>query len=413
MGLFSWLAKGKRQSAPEAQGPEPSGDTVEELAEQLGSSNGAARVDAARALLEHWRTGDVKAAETIVDRLPALFEDDEPQARVAALAAVRMMRKPENLEKHASAVLALLADPVAQVRTAAVWTAVRLPGAAAREQVRAALQSTEEPLRFAAACALSDHGDPAGLSELTASLREEYRRQEALSSILALGNPAAVPALVELFEQESLGEFDRTMTAAALARLGEPRGAAHLVERLSEGGDDRPIAAEWAGRLGVADAVPILEELADTEGDPARGAALRALGRLGAPGAEERLRTIAATPDEAEDLRMDAAEGLAEIGSQAAVDTLRALARDGGELGSLCGELLAEIAANAADAPPARVVLVHAAAWPRRATPSSLLAPIVPFSAPPPASIRTTSRAPAPTTCASWKRSAARPTAWR
>ena len=353
MGLFSWLAKGKRQSAPEAQSPEPSGDTVEELAEQLGSSNGAARVDAARVLLEHWRTGDVKAAETIVDRLPALFEDNEPQARVAALAAVRMMRKPENLEKHASAVLALLADPVAQVRTAAVWTAVRLPGAAAREQVRAVLQSTEEPLRFAAACALSDHGDPAGLSELTASLREEYRRQEALSSILALGNPAAVPALVELFEQESLGEFDRTMTAAALARLGEPRGAAHLVERLSEGGDDRPIAAEWAGRLGVADAVPILEELADTEGDPARGAALRALGRLGAPGAEERLRTIAATPDEAEDLRMDAAEGLAEIGSQAAVDTLRALARDGGELGSLCGELLAEIAANAADAPPA------------------------------------------------------------
>ena len=140
MGLFSWLAKGKRQSAPEAQGPEPSGDTVEELAEQLGSSNGAARVDAARALLEHWRTGDVKAAETIVDRLPALFEDNEPQARVAALAAVRMMRKPENLEKNASAVLALLADPVAQVRTAAVWTAVRLPGAAAREQVRAVLR---------------------------------------------------------------------------------------------------------------------------------------------------------------------------------------------------------------------------------------------------------------------------------
>lgn len=351
MGLFSWLGKGSRQPATEAEEPESAGETVDELAEQLGSSNGAARVDAARALLEHWRTGDPKAADAIVDRLPALFEDEEPQARVAALAAVRMMRKPENLEKHASAVLALLADRVAQVRTAAVWTAVRLPGAAAREQARALLQSTEEPMRFAAACALSDQGDAAGLAELTAALREEYRRQEALSSILSLGNPAAVPALVELFEQESLGEFDRTMTAAALARLGNPRGAAHLVERLSEGGDDRPIAAEWAGRLGVLDAVPTLEELANAEGDPARGAALRALGRLGAPGAEERLRAIAASPDEAEDLRMDAAEGLAEIGSKAAVETLRGLVREGGELGSLCSELLAEIAANAAHGP--------------------------------------------------------------
>ena len=353
MGLFSWLGKGRSKEPVESDQPESGGDTVEELAEELGSANGAARVDAARALLERWRAGDAKAAEAIVGRLPELLEDHEPQARVAALAAIRMMRKPENLEKHASAVLALLADPVAQVRTAAVWTAARLPGAVAREQVRTVLTSAEEPMRFAAACALSDQGDPAALPELTTALREEYRRQEALSSILSLGNPAAVPALVELFEDESLGEFDRTMTAAALARLGEARGAAHLVERLSSDGDDRPIAAEWAGRLGVAEAIPALEELSMAEGDPARGAALRALGRLGAPGAEERLRAMATSTEEAEDLRMDAAEGLAEIGSGSALEALRELARQGGELGSLCTELLAEIAANAAAAAPA------------------------------------------------------------
>ena len=203
-------------------------------------------------------------------------------------------------------------------------------------------------MRFAAACALSGEGDVAALPELTGALREEYRRQEALSSILTLGNAAAVPALAELFADESLGEFDRTMTAAALARLGDARGAAHLVERLSSDGDDRPIAAEWAGRLGVSDATPALEEIAGAEGDPARGAALRALGRLGAAGAEDRLRAIATSAHEPEDLRMDAAEGLAEIGSAAALGTLRELAGGGGELASLSAELLAEIAANAA-----------------------------------------------------------------
>jgi HEAT repeat protein len=260
------------------------------------------------------------------------------------------MRKPENLEKHASAVLALLADRVAQVRTAAVWAAARLPGPAARHQIRALLDSAEEPMRFAAACALSDQGDAAALPQLVAALREDYRRQEALSALMSLGDAAAVPGIAELFEAESLGEFDRTLAAAALARLGDARGAAHLVERVASDGDDRPIAAEWAGRLRIVEAVPALEELAAAEGEPARGAALRALGRLGASGVEERLLAIATSAAEPEDLRMDAAEGLAEIGSSAAIAALRGLADEPGELGPLSKELLAEIAMNQAEA---------------------------------------------------------------
>ena len=122
MGLFSWLTKGERPRA-EPEHAMPATESVEELAEVLAGANGAARVDAARALLERWRAGDASAAEAIVSRLGELLEDDEPQARSAALSAVRMMRKPENLERHESSVLALLADPVAQVRTSAVWTA--------------------------------------------------------------------------------------------------------------------------------------------------------------------------------------------------------------------------------------------------------------------------------------------------
>ena len=192
--------------------------------------------------------------------------------------------------------------------------------------------------RFAAACALSDVQDPAGLSELQAALRDDHRRQEALSAMMSLGDAAAVPAIAAMFEEESLGDFDRTLAAAALARLGDPRGGAHLISRLESDGDDRPLAAEWAGRLGVHDAIPVLTELAETEGDPARGAAIRALGRLKATGAEERLQAIAGDPDVPEDLRMDAAEGLAELATPAALDLLGKLAADGPpELKQLCG----------------------------------------------------------------------------
>jgi len=42
--------------------------------------------------------------------------------------------------------------------------------------VEALLGSTEEPMRFAAACALSDQGDAAALPQLLAALREDYLR---------------------------------------------------------------------------------------------------------------------------------------------------------------------------------------------------------------------------------------------
>jgi len=341
MGLFSSLF-GKKEPEPNADSSEESND---ELRAALDSPDGALRVDAVRALLERWRGGDAQAAEALAPRLPDLLDDAEPLVRIAALSGVRLMRRPENLEKSASGVLALLADPVQQVRTAAIWSAIRLPGPAAREQVRAALGSSEEITRFAAACALSEVADSAALPELTAALRDDHRRQEALSALMSLGDAAALPELARLFEDESLGEFDRTLAAAALARFGDGRGAAYLVERIETSADDRPVAAEWAGRLGVQQAVPALTELADDEGDPAQGAAIRALGRLKAPGAEERLLKLAGADGAPEDLRMDAAEGLAELQTPAALELLAKLAgAPDSELSQLCQELLVEVA---------------------------------------------------------------------
>jgi HEAT repeat protein len=202
-------------------------------------------------------------------------------------------------------------------------------------------------MRFAAACALSDAQDASALPELVAALKQDHRRQEALSALMSLGDAAAAGPVGALFDDESLGEFDRTLVAATLARFGDARGAEHLVARLEESGDDRPVAAEWAGRLGVHAAVPALTELAEAEGDPARGAAIRALGRLKAPGAEERLLALLRSTEEAEDLRMDAAEGLAELGTPQAIEALQGVGGEASsELSGLCQELLLEISST-------------------------------------------------------------------
>lgn len=371
MGLLSWLSGKKTSDAdappPPAPAPQDEAALLEELAAGLSSRKGAARVDAARALLDRWRSGDMKAAELIAPRVGELLEDDEPQVRITGLSGVRLFARRENVEKHASATIALLADPVAQVRAAAVWSVARLPGEAAHGQLVALLSSSEEALRFASACALAEKHDKACLPELLKAVHEDHRRQEALSALMALGAPEAVPELRALFDAEEgegpgIGAFDRVAVAAALARLGDEAGKDHLVACLEEYSDERPVAAEWVGRLGIAAAIPQLEELSAEEGDPAQGAALRALGRLQAPGAAARLLALAGDDEAPEDLRLDAAEGLAELGTPEARALLEKLAQGpaDGELALNCRELLGELAV--ADAVKAAQAEAQAAA---------------------------------------------------
>jgi len=367
MGFFSWLKGGEKKSESAAEtsaareadrnGANHEDEAsaraaVPELAAKLQSSSGGARVDAARELLERWQAGDNEAASVLAPRIEMMLDDEEPVVRQAALAAVRLMRNPDNLNRVQSSVLARLADPMAPVRTAAVWAAAELPGEIARVQVRAQLTSNEETMRFAAARALAGKKDSTALPALEWAMDQDHLRQESLTAMMALGDAAAVPAIGELFEGERLSMFDKTMAAAALARFNDPRGAAHLIARIEDTADDRPIAAEWAGRLRIKDAAPALFALADEEGDPARGAALRALGRLQADGAWEKLRAFAEDVEGAEDLRMDAAEGLAELGTPDARELLKKLGAEDSELGQCCKDLLEELAA--ADARAAR-----------------------------------------------------------
>jgi HEAT repeat protein len=82
--------------------------------------------------------------------------------------------------------------------------------------------------------------------------------------------------------------------------------------------------------------------LADSD-ELSRGAALRALGRLQAPGAEERLLAVVRDSEASDDLRLDAAEGLAELGTPPAKAELEKLAQQDDELGQLSKQLLQEM----------------------------------------------------------------------
>src|SRR5262249_1670595 len=103
MGLFSSLFWGGKKTAEEPEA-EPAPESIEELAAALDSPDGGLRVDGSRILLDRWRNGDAAAAEALAPRLPGLLEDAEPMVRIAALNGVRMMRKPENLERNAGGV---------------------------------------------------------------------------------------------------------------------------------------------------------------------------------------------------------------------------------------------------------------------------------------------------------------------
>lgn len=356
MGLLARLFGKKPSADSPSPSPSPSAPVaaspVPGLAAALDAPNGAVRVDASRALLDLWRSGDFQAAAALTPRVHELLADKEPQVRITGLGAVRLMRKPENLERHASAAMALLADPVSQVRAAAVWAVVRLPGDVPRAQLCSLLASAEDTLCFSAACALAELKDPSCLPTLLSALPEDHRRHESLSALMTLGDPAALPALRDEFNKEGIGQLDRTAVAAALASLGDQEGKAHLVERVEDTGDDRPIAVEWAGRLDLQEAIPLLKEIAAAEGDMARGAALRALGRLHAPGASELLQELAGDAEAEDDLRLDAAEGLAELNTPEARALLMKLAEgeQGRELTTTARELLVELAAAEAQA---------------------------------------------------------------
>jgi hypothetical protein len=106
---------------------------------------------------------------------------------------------------------------------------------------------------------------------------------------------------------------------------------------------DRAMAVELLGVVRAAGAKERLLEIAGDPEDPARGAAFRALGRLGDASVEGRLTELLGERLLPDDLKLDLAEGLLLLGTPSALATVKALTLSDAACKAELAALLAEV----------------------------------------------------------------------
>jgi HEAT repeat protein len=158
---------------------------------------------------------------------------------------------------------------------------------------------------LAIACLLAACGnpnDPEGWAKRAASRKRLDEKLQALGEVRkAPGDRrAAVPHLVEVLKQAPRA---RANAAVALGEFGDPAAVKPLIDALDSKSRDRDVLdanryiAEALGALRAKDAVPVLEELAQSPDGYVQVAAVDALGRIGDPAAVDTLIGVATGKD--------------------------------------------------------------------------------------------------------------------
>ena len=207
----------------------------------------------------------------------------------------------------------LMSDPSPLVRVQVAGSLADLEDPSYREELRALLADTSPSVRFEAARGLAALGDAMGIDILIASLSEGEVRFRALGALAVLGDSRAIPAIRSLFQRLWLPPYERTQAAGVLLRLGDEERAGYLLERTRSRGVDRAFAIELCGEVKARGARARLEEILADPADPCRGAAARGLGRLRDVSAAPLLLLVVGNPKEADELRLDAAEGYYQL----------------------------------------------------------------------------------------------------
>ena len=268
-----------------------------------------------------------------------LLADKQDEVRCAGLALATEILTPAEAK---DILIRHLGDKVARVRVEAAGRLADLALPDTRGALAAALADPELTVRFEAARGMVALNHPAGLDVLLAALEDADLRFRAASALAQLGNKEAIPALKRAFSSWFIPAFDKTQLAGALAALGDSEGAEHLFKRAGRKWTmDKPMAVELLGVVKAPGALArLLEILADAE-DPARGTAARALGRLGDASAEPALLKLLAG-DAADDLKLDAAEGLLLLGTPSARAAVEALKFEDAESAEELAAVLAD-----------------------------------------------------------------------
>lgn len=268
----------------------------------------SARAEAADALCDLAFDAPAERRGEFAPDVVRLLADKQDEVRCAGLAlAAEVLSANEAkdvLVRH-------LSDQVTRVRVEAAGRLADLALPEARGALAAALQDPALAVRFEAARGMVALEHAAGLEVLVEALDDADLRFRAASALAQLKNPEAVPALKRAFSSWFIPPFDKTQLAGALAAHGAPEGISHLFKRAGRKWTmDRAMAVELLGEVKAPGALERLLQILHDSDDPARGAAARALGRLGDPAAEAPLAGLLRSTDVVDDVKLDAAEGL-------------------------------------------------------------------------------------------------------
>ncbi|MGO9832530.1 MAG: HEAT repeat domain-containing protein [Myxococcaceae bacterium] len=265
------------------------------------------RREAAARLLAVARAGEAPGEWEEAAR--TLLSDGDAEVRRAGVALLALQPGPP--EGLAARLAPALQDGSPSVRLEAVGQLADAASPALRPVLALALQDTAFLVRFEAARGLAAIRHPAGLDVLAEGLDTPSLRFRAIGALAELGDSRALVPLRRLFGRWLLNAFERTQAAGALALFGDTEGRAYLLSRLSRRRAlDRPLAAELCGEAAVQAAEETLLAMLSDASDSARGAAARALGRLGSARAGPVLERLLQDVSVAEETRLDVAEGL-------------------------------------------------------------------------------------------------------
>ncbi len=300
--------------------------TFEAALRDLGSRNAKARAMAAHAL------GDVTDAvekRRAVEALLRVLDDDHPQVRMEACAALGELREPGAVP----ALIKRLDDGVAAVRQNAAIALGTIGHPDAFEPLAAALKEAPADLRFQAATSLAEI-DPQRAFEPGLAALDDRDAEVVGAAALSVGaiakeddakRAAAIAALTGKLDHGEVGtRFD---VAYALAELADPGGRSALAAALAD--IDR--AWDAVSALGEIKATDELAKAVAAKATPIEARVLAA-GKLLALGVDSdaaRALLIEQLTARKVHVRGLAVEQLAEVGGAWAKAPLERLARSG------------------------------------------------------------------------------------
>lgn len=233
--------------------------------------------------------GDVRAGA----RIRRAVSDAHPSVRFQALVSLAEL---EGEEARVS-LFAGLADDDAHVRAnAAVALAMLSPDAPTADRLAKLLADPSAEVRLEAALALAKYGDRRAGKELGRHLDDE-RAFDAIEAIAAVGATERADDLARVARSFLKPLGLKGAAAAALARLGDPRGVPVLREiARAFRSDGRTYVAETIGMLGLDELAPELAELAERPRGVDLEVLVEAIGKLlpRHPELKRALETIAA-----------------------------------------------------------------------------------------------------------------------